>query len=352
MDTEQLLASEDTSPLGRSRADVLDMLRAADGPLGVREVARRMGLHPNTARFHLEALVEAGLAVRETEDRETPGRPRIGYRAVADGPAGRRRYRLLAEMLTSLIAGTMPEPGSAAEEAGREWGAYLTEQPPPYQRLTAEEALAKLTAIMEELGFAPQAEADGGGQYRLCLRQCPFREVAQHHQDVICSLHLGLMRGALARMRAPVTADRLDPFVEPSLCVARLTARDDPGERQPAAAGPASVRLCRLPQQTGEDGGLAEVEVPGGGQQCHRPVRGEGAEPGEGFLRPRLGQFGGVPAPEFVELGRVVAVPGPQFRRWRGVFCPLVEPGGPLRIPRGHTRSTSTRAPSSGEGSS
>lgn len=237
MDTEQLLAPEDASPLGRSRADVLDLLRAADGPLAVREVAQRMGLHPNTVRFHLEALAEAGLAVRETEDRETPGRPRIGYRATADGPAGRRRYRLLAEMLTSMIAGTMREPGKAAEEAGCEWGAYLTEQPPPYQRLTAAEAIAKLTAIMEELGFAPQADVgDREGQYRLCLRQCPFREVAVHHRDVICSLHLGLMRGALARMRAPVTADRLDPFVEPSLCIARLTERDDPGERQPASA--------------------------------------------------------------------------------------------------------------------
>jgi predicted ArsR family transcriptional regulator len=236
MDAEQLLAPEDTSALGRSRADVLDMLRAADSPLGVREVAQRMGLHPNTARFHLEALTEAGLAIRETEDRETPGRPRIGYRAAAGGPAGRRRYRLLAEMLTSLIAGTMPEPGSAAEAAGREWGAYLTEQPPPYQKLSAEQAIGKLTAIMEELGFSPQAKAgDGSGEYRLCLRQCPFREVALHHQDVICSLHLGLMRGALARMRAPVTADRLDPFVEPSLCVARLSERENPGERQPAA---------------------------------------------------------------------------------------------------------------------
>jgi predicted ArsR family transcriptional regulator len=237
MDTEQLLAPEETFPLGRSRADVLDMLRAADGPLGVRDVAQRIGLHPNTARFHLEALVDAGMAVRETEDRETPGRPRIGYRAATDGPAGRRRYRLLAEMLTSLIAGTMPEPGSAAEDAGREWGAYLAEQPRPYQRLTADEALAKLTAIMGELGFAPQAEADGEGQHRLRLRRCPFREVAQHHQDIICSLHLGLMRGGLARMRAPVTADRLDPFVEPSLCVARLTERDNPGERQLAAEG-------------------------------------------------------------------------------------------------------------------
>jgi predicted ArsR family transcriptional regulator len=233
MDAEQFLAPEDTTPLGRSRTDVLDMLRAADGPLGVREIASRMGLHQNTARFHLEALVEAGLAVRETEVRETPGRPRIGYRAVADGPGGRRRYRLLAEMLTTLISATMPEPGKAAEEAGREWGGYLAEQPPPYQRLTAQEAIAKLAAIMTELGFAPQAQPSEDEGYRLCLRQCPFREVAQHHQGVVCALHLGLMRGALDRMRAPVTADRLEPFVEPSLCVARLAVREP--ERHPRA---------------------------------------------------------------------------------------------------------------------
>jgi len=235
MDSEQLLAAEDASPLGRSRSDVLDMLRAAEGPLGVREVAARMGLHQNTVRFHLEALVEAGLAVRETEDRETPGRPRIGYRAAADAPNGRRRYRLLAEMLTTLIAGTMPSPGQAAEEAGREWGSYLTEQPAPYQRLTTEESVAKLTAIMTEIGFAPQAEANGG-QYQLRLLQCPFREVAQQHKEVICGLHLGLMRGALTTMRATVRADRLEPFVEPGLCVARLSAPQD--QASPAAVQP------------------------------------------------------------------------------------------------------------------
>lgn len=67
MDAEQPFAAEDTSALGRTRADVLEMLRTADGPLGVREVAQRTELHQNTARFHLEALVEAGLAVREGE---------------------------------------------------------------------------------------------------------------------------------------------------------------------------------------------------------------------------------------------------------------------------------------------
>jgi predicted ArsR family transcriptional regulator len=226
MDAERLLVPEDGTPLGRSRAGVLDMLSAADRPVDVREVAQRLGLHANTARFHLEALVAAGLAVREAEDRQTPGRPRIGYRAVADGPAGRRRYRLLAEMLASLIAGTMPEPGAGAEEAGRVWGAYLTDQPPPYQRISAAEAISKLERTMEGLGFAPQVAAgDGEGRYELRLHQCPFREVAQQHRDVICGLHLGLMRGAFDVMRAPVTAESLEPFAEPSLCVARLGAR-------------------------------------------------------------------------------------------------------------------------------
>ena len=232
---ERLLAPEAGDPgppLGRSRAAILEMLHAADGPLDAREVARRTGLHPNTARFHLEALVEAGLAARETEDRETPGRPRIGYRAAADGPGGHRQYRLLSVMLASLIAGTMPEPAAAAEAAGREWGAYLAEKPPPFQRLSAEEAVAKLTGIMRELGFEPHtvtgavAGIGTGGQYQLQLRQCPFLEVARQHRDVICALHLGLMRGAFDLMRAPVTADGLDPFAEPGLCVAPLTAHD------------------------------------------------------------------------------------------------------------------------------
>jgi predicted ArsR family transcriptional regulator len=235
MDVQALLAPDTGSPLGQSRARVLDLLRAADSPLGVQEVADRTGLHPNTARFHLDGLVEAGLAAREPQPRATPGRPSMAYRAADGGdPAGDRRYRLLAEMLTSLITGMMPDPGKAAVSAGREWGAYLTEQPPPYRRPGTGEAIARLSAIMEELGFAPRAVADGT-RYQLCLRQCPFREVAQDHQDVVCSLHLGLMQGALAQMRAPVTADRLDPFAEPSLCVAHLTARGEPGSSSPPA---------------------------------------------------------------------------------------------------------------------
>jgi predicted ArsR family transcriptional regulator len=227
MDVQALLTPDAGAPLGRSRAHVLDLLRAAGSPAGVRDIADQAGLHPNTARFHLDALVDAGLAARAPKERTTPGRPSMAYRAVAGGePAGRRRYRLLAEMLTSLIAGMLPKPGEAAGEAGREWGRYLTEPPPPYQRLDAGEAVERLTATLAEIGFAPEAVTDGT-QYQLRLRQCPFREVAENHQDVVCQLHLGLMQGALAQMRAPVTADRLQPFAEPSLCIAYLATRQN-----------------------------------------------------------------------------------------------------------------------------
>ena len=229
MDVQALLAPDGAPPLGQSRARVLGLLRAEAAPVGVREVADRTGLHPNTARFHLDALADAGLAARELQPRATPGRPSMAYSAAEGGEAaGQRRYRLLAEMLTSLIAAVMPEPGEAAEQAGREWGRYLTERPAPYQQIGAPEAIERLTATLAEIGFAPEGVASGTS-YQLRLLQCPFREVAESHQDVVCRLHLGLMQGALEQMRTPVSADRLLPFAEPSVCIAHLTALSESG---------------------------------------------------------------------------------------------------------------------------
>jgi predicted ArsR family transcriptional regulator len=222
MDVQDLLKPDTNAPLGESRARVLDLLRAG-GPLGVQEVAEQTGLHPNTARFHLDALVEAGLAARSPQPRPTPGRPSMAYQATgSDGPAGQRRYRLLAEMLTSMITGVIARPGDAAAEAGREWGRYLTERPPPFQRVDAAQAIERLTRALQEIGFAPEAVTEGG-RHQLRLHQCPFREVAEHHQDVVCALHLGLIQGVLGELRAPVSASRLQPFAEPSVCIAELS---------------------------------------------------------------------------------------------------------------------------------
>jgi len=250
MNARELLAPDAGAPLGRSRGRVLELLREAAAPLGVREVAQRCGLHPNTARFHLDALVAAGLAIRARGPRPNagvgrpgrpgrprrPGRPTIGYRAAGvDGsgaPTGERRYRLLAEMLASMIAGLLPDPAATAEQAGREWGGYLAEQPPPYRPPTSARALADLTALLDDMGFDPEVAAPGAPP-RILLHECPFREVAGRHQAVVCSLHLGIIRGALARMRAPLAAGRLEPFASPGLCLVHLThlGEDGAGEQ-------------------------------------------------------------------------------------------------------------------------
>ena len=66
------------------RAQVLDVLRHAGEPLGAAEIAERTGIHVNTARFHLDALVSDGTVSQELEQSAGPGRPRAVY-AVRPG---------------------------------------------------------------------------------------------------------------------------------------------------------------------------------------------------------------------------------------------------------------------------
>jgi predicted ArsR family transcriptional regulator len=208
--------------LGDSRCRVLDVLRGAGGPVGVQEIAAQIGLHPNTAHFHLDALVDAGLIERHVEERTQPGRPRVVFTAdPAPGPAQQANYRLLAEMLTGLIASVLPRSERVAVEAGEGWGRYLAPRPAPLQRVDATEGIRRLLAVLADVGFAPDPMSDLPAPV-IGLRHCPFREIAVQNPELVCSLHLGLMRGVLSEVRAPLTAQRLEPFVEPSLCLAHL----------------------------------------------------------------------------------------------------------------------------------
>jgi predicted ArsR family transcriptional regulator len=223
---ELLRADQGAAPaLGESRARVLAVLQDAGEPLGVGEVAKRVGLHANTARFHLAALVEAGVVERAVEEREQPGRPRTLYTARPQAArAGQRSYRLLAEILASYVAAETPRPAQAAVQAGQAWGRYLAERPPPFRRIDADTATEHLVRALSDIGFAPEA-VTAGRQRQVLLHHCPFREAAEEHREVVCSIHLGLMQGLLVELDAPIGVERLDPFVEPQLCVAGLAAK-------------------------------------------------------------------------------------------------------------------------------
>jgi predicted ArsR family transcriptional regulator len=221
--------------LGASRARVLSTLQDAVEPLAVTDVATSVGLHPNTARFHLDALVDSGLAQRAAEDRELPGRPRTLYRAVAGSArAGRRSYRLLAEVLTTYLAAHNPRPAAAGREAGKAWGRFFAERPKPSQHIDAAAATAQLVRTLDEIGFEPEA-VTVAQERQVLLHHCPFQEAATEHSEIVCSVHLGLMQGLLAELDAPFQAARLDPFVEPSLCVTHLADRKAPKVRRRAS---------------------------------------------------------------------------------------------------------------------
>jgi predicted ArsR family transcriptional regulator len=201
---------------------VLAALRTARSPIGVSDVAEQVGLHPNTARFHLEGLVDQGLAERAVEDRDVPGRPRALYAATASSAVtGRRSYRLLAEILTSYVATHIRQPGQAALKAGEAWGRFLTEQQPPFRRTDASAAVKLLVDALDDIGFAPEAVTTGRRR-QILLHHCPFRETAEESGDVVCSVHLGLMRGMLRQLDAPIDVQRLEQFVAPNLCVTHL----------------------------------------------------------------------------------------------------------------------------------
>jgi predicted ArsR family transcriptional regulator len=184
-------------------------------------VADELDVHPNTVRFHLETLVADGQVEQVRPTRKGPGRPALMFRAVRQmDRGGTRHYRMLAEVLaTGLAAEGNPAP--KAQAAGREWGRRQESQSPVVA--DADEAIDRLLGMLDDLGFAPEPQGSDADR-RIGLRHCPFLELAENQARVICPVHLGLMQGALESWGAPITVDRLEPFVQPDLCLAHLAA--------------------------------------------------------------------------------------------------------------------------------
>jgi predicted ArsR family transcriptional regulator len=203
----------------RRRGQVLRLLRDASGPMAIAEIAERLAIHVNTARFHLESLVSSGQVERTTADSGSPGRPPQLFQAVRRmDPMGARHFRALAEVLAEALT-TDPDPSGRVLEAGRFWGRRQAST--TAETGEASEPVGRLMRLLDELGFAPERAA-GGDEPRIGLRQCPFLELAVIRSGVVCPVHLGLMQGAMQAWGSPITVDRLDPFVEPDLCMAHL----------------------------------------------------------------------------------------------------------------------------------
>ena len=109
------------APTG-AQGRVLAALAQRDSPTTLAELAETTGLHENTVRGHLDALLQAGHVSRLRATPSGRGRPAWSYVA---------REEPYAALAHALSCGLEANPGATARESGesggRAWGEQLRE---------------------------------------------------------------------------------------------------------------------------------------------------------------------------------------------------------------------------------
>lgn len=174
-------------------------------------MVRITGLHPNTVREHLDALVRRGLVRRIDGPRRGRGRPPYLYEHVDHGHG---EYARLAVALADALTLSSNDPTGHAEAVGEEWGRELARERRTRTGRT-EDALSELVGELVDLGFEPRPGAD---DTEVLLTRCPLLEAAHRSPGVVCGIHLGIVRGMLAENGADPTGSELEPFAAPGYC--------------------------------------------------------------------------------------------------------------------------------------
>lgn len=181
-----------------TRARLFMVLRELGRQATTAELARRLGLHPNGVRLHLERMADAGVLTRGSEV-PPRGRPRDLWGlepAFRDGDPP-SAYADLGRWLTLAMPAGM-EGVRLAELGGERVGRDLAE------RVDGGDPVDRVRAAFALLGFQPRAEEPGGGErdvtFTLC--NCPYRDAVRERPQIVCGLHRGMTSGLL-EMLAP-----------------------------------------------------------------------------------------------------------------------------------------------------
>jgi predicted ArsR family transcriptional regulator len=218
--------------LSAARAGVLRAVTDAGEPVTVAALAEQLSQHPNTVREHLDALVTDGRIERIRRAPSGRGRPAWLYRVAAatdgaepsddlmSGPLGPdgQEYVALAVALIDQVSAASPDPVAMARAAGERWGRTLADRHVGSLATSAPPS-DQVVQMLRELRFEPQATSD---PKTMRLTTCPFLDAAKRHPEVVCQIHLGIVRGALSRLGADADAADLRAFAEPGACLLGL----------------------------------------------------------------------------------------------------------------------------------
>ena len=206
--------------MSRSRAHVLGIVQAQPEATTLAALISATGLHANTIREHLVALVQQGLVQRHRATPAGRGRPAWLYTASpADLRPEQAEYAGLAAALASTLHRTSADPRADAMVSGAEWGRELAHDHGVRQdvadRAEPSAARRQVVDLLDHIGFAPEPDAE---HTVVRLTRCPLLEAAHRYPDVVCAVHLGIVRGALEEYGADPGGTDLFPFSEPGAC--------------------------------------------------------------------------------------------------------------------------------------
>jgi len=202
--------------LSPARAAVLEAVEAADEPTTLAQLAEHAGLHPNTLREHLEALVARGLVRRHRAEPSGRGRPAWLFTVAEPEPeAQSNEYAGLAATLAAHIHHSSDDPRRDAVAAGKVWGRDLARKAGPPAKPGPVAARRQVLRILDDVGFCPTSDEHVTTSR---LTRCPLLETAKKYPDVVCGVHLGIVQGALEEYGTDSTRTGLHPFSEPGAC--------------------------------------------------------------------------------------------------------------------------------------
>lgn len=244
---------------------VLEVVEGAGQPISSAEVAKTLKLHPNTAREHLDALLNAGLVTTVPMRTGKRGRPTLLYSvttldpnqilstyldvitataiSLAEGSDGVAQAIAVGKNWAGL---TCPQPAqtgfqgtsgavapsavSSAEAASAaaatsdavaaepshlsETGANAADEANMTQLL--ENAIAQLRPIFTVMGFAPELAKN-----KLVLRSCPFAKGGWPH-PLVCTIHEAYIAELLTRSSGVRVVSSAELKLHPQLASACL----------------------------------------------------------------------------------------------------------------------------------
>jgi predicted ArsR family transcriptional regulator len=133
-----------------------------------------------------------------------------------------REYELAARLLAIAVhSDTSGQSEAALRDAARQYGASLASG---RASATGEAASRGIQTALRQHGFEPWHAADGAVR----LRNCPFRQLAAQHPDVVCRMNLALIDGLLEGFGVSGLHPKLDPG--PGRCCVVITDDNQRGE--------------------------------------------------------------------------------------------------------------------------